>query len=257
MQLSRMDDIAGCRLIFQDIPSLEKFRTKFLSAGFKHRTKNSVDKYDYIKHPKTTGYRGIHDVYEYNPKSKQGKPYAGLLMELQYRTQAQHAWATAVEVVSRLTENQPKFDRGDERYKEFFRLASEIIARTRENSHSVYMWLSNEELVDRFLALDSDINVIRMLKGLHTTIYDERTHGGNMILQFSQGTSLKIHEIRKDKDATAEYFRLEKENPADDIVLVNADTFEEIKSAYRNYFSDPADFLDHISRGCLALGGKE
>jgi putative GTP pyrophosphokinase len=256
MQLARMDDIAGCRLIFQDISSLEEFRTKALKAGFKHRIKNSIDKYDYIKHPKTTGYRGIHDVYEYNPKSKPGKPYAGLMMELQYRTQAQHAWATAVEVVSRLTENQPKFDRGDERYKEFFRLASEIIARTRENSHSVHMFLSNEELVDRFLALDSDINVIRMLKGLHT-IYDDRKHGGNMILQFSQGTSLKIHEIRDDEDATAEYFRLEKENPNDDIVLVNADTFDEIKSAYRNYFSDPADFLDYISKGLLALGGQE
>jgi putative GTP pyrophosphokinase len=128
MQLARMDDVAGCRLIFRDLSSLEKFRTKILKAGFKHRVKNTVDKYDYIKKPKLSGYRGVHDVYEYNPKSKQGKPFAGLLMELQYRTQAQHAWATAVEVVSRITEHQPKFDRGDERYSEFFRLASEIIA---------------------------------------------------------------------------------------------------------------------------------
>ena len=55
-------------------------------------------------------------------------------MELQYRTQAQHAWATALEVVSRVTENQPKFDRGDERYMEFFRLASEIIARAHDHT---------------------------------------------------------------------------------------------------------------------------
>lgn len=102
MQLARMDDVAGCRLIFPDISSLEKFRAKFLKAGFKHSRRNAVDKYDYIKRPKGSGYGGVHDIYEYNPKSKQGKPYAGLLMELQYRTQAQHAWATAVEVVSRL-----------------------------------------------------------------------------------------------------------------------------------------------------------
>jgi hypothetical protein len=76
-----------------------------------------------------------------------------------------------------------------------------------------------------------------------------------MILQFSQG-GLQIHEVGDDKDATAEYFRLEKENPNDDIVLVNADTFEEIRSAYRNYFSDPAEFLDYINKGCLALGSK-
>ncbi len=254
MQLARMDDVAGCRLIFPDMPSLERFRSKLLKAGFKHRVKNTIDKYDYIKNPKSSGYRGIHDVYEYNPKSKQGKPFAGLLMELQYRTQAQHAWATAVEVVSRITENQPKFDRGDERYKEFFRLASEIIARVHERSHSVYKDLPDKELVDRLLAVDSEINIIRMLRGLHV-IYDERKYGGNMILQFSP-RGLTIHEVGSDQDATTEYFRLEKENPNDDIVLVNADTFDEIRSAYRNYFSDPSEFLDYLNKGCLALGGK-
>ena len=145
MQLSRMDDVAGCRLIFPDIATLEKFRAKLLKARFRHKTRNSVDKYDYIKSPKSSGYRGIHDIYEYNPTSRQGQPFAGLLMELQYRTQAQHAWATTVELVSRITENQPKFDRGDERYIEFFRLASEIIARAHENSHSVHKELSDAD----------------------------------------------------------------------------------------------------------------
>jgi hypothetical protein len=254
MELARMDDVAGCRLIFPNIPSLEKFRAKLLKAGFKHRVRNSVDKYDYIKRPRASGYRGIHDIYEYNPKSKQGKPFAGLLIELQYRTQAQHAWATTVEVVSRITENQPKFNRGDERYKEFFKLASEIIARAQENSRSVYKDILDAEIVERFLALDADINLIRMLKGLHT-IYDQRNYSGNMILQFSKN-GLNIHEVGSDKDAIAEYFRLEKENPNDDIVLVNADTFDEIRSAYRNYFSDPREFLDYVNRGCVALAGK-
>jgi putative GTP pyrophosphokinase len=230
------------------------FRGKFLKAKFKHKARNGVDKYNYIKHPKSSGYRGIHDIYEYNPKSKQGKPFAGLLMELQYRTQAQHAWATAVELVSRVTENQPKFDRGDERYKEFFRLASEIIARSHEESRSVYKDVSDAELIARFFALDSEINIIRMLKGLHT-IYDGRKYSGNLILQFSKDR-LQIHEVGMDDDATKEYFRLEKESPEDDIVLVNADTFDEIKSAYRNYFSDPSEFLDYLNKGCIALGGK-
>jgi putative GTP pyrophosphokinase len=255
MQLARMDDVAGCRLIFPDIPSLDKFRARFLKAGFNHNRRNAVDKYDYIKRPKGSGYRGVHDIYEYNPKSKQGKPYAGLLMELQYRTQAQHAWATAVEVVSRVTENQPKFDLGDERYKEFFKLTSEIIARVHERSYSIYKDIPDAELMDRFFAIDAEINMIRILKGLHT-IYVGQRAGGNMILQFSQDGLLNIHEVGNDKDATDEYFRLEKENPNDDIVLVNADTFEEIRSAYRNYFSDPWEFLELINKGCIALGNK-
>jgi putative GTP pyrophosphokinase len=256
MQLAHMDDVAGCRLIFPDIPSLENFRKQFLKAGFKHKRRSAVDKYDYIKRPKQSGYRGIHDIYEYNAKSKQGKPYAGLLIELQYRTQAQHAWATAVEVVSRITENQPKFDRGDERYKGFFRLTSEIIARSHENLHATFDELSNADLIERFVKLDEEINVIRMLLGLHT-IYEQREAGGNIILQFSQSGILTIHAVGDDKDATKEYFRLEKDNPQDDIVLVNADTFAEIRSAYRNYFSDPWEFLQIVDKGCIALGGRE
>jgi GTP pyrophosphokinase len=108
--------------------------------------------------------------------------------------------------------------------------------------------------VDRLLAVEAEINVVRMLKGLHV-IYDERKYGGNMILQFSQ-RGLTIHDVGSDQDATTEYFRLEKENPDDDIVLVNADTFDEIRSAYRNYFSDPSEFLDYLTKGCQALGGR-
>lgn len=59
-----MDDVAGCRLIFPSIKSLYAFREEFLNARFNHHRRNDVDKYDYIKQPKDTGYRGVHDVYE-------------------------------------------------------------------------------------------------------------------------------------------------------------------------------------------------
>ncbi|MDX5299682.1 MAG: RelA/SpoT domain-containing protein, partial [Gammaproteobacteria bacterium] len=90
----------------------------FLKARFKHKRKNNIDKYDYIKRPKSTGYRGIHDVYSYDVNSKNGDKYRGLLIEIQYRTLVQHAWATAVEVIGFITENQPKFQQGDQRYLE-------------------------------------------------------------------------------------------------------------------------------------------
>jgi putative GTP pyrophosphokinase len=230
-------------------------RNGILKAKFKHKGKNDVGKYDYIKKPKSSGYRGIHDVYEYNPKSKLGRTNAGLLIELQYRTLPQHAWATAVEVVSRITENQPKFDRGDERYKEFFRLSSEIIACAHEGLRSSYGGKTDAELLAAFKAVDNDIHIVRMLRELHT-IYEVRQKGGNIILQFSPDGRLAIHELGDDKDVTAEYFRLEKANPGDDIVLVNTDTFAEIRSAYRNYFSDPSEFLRYLDEGCLVLGGE-
>ena len=92
-----------------------------------------------------------------------------------------------------------------------------------------------------------------MLHSLHT-IY-EGADGGNLILQFSQGGNLLIHQVA-DQEATEAYFRLEKDNPSDDIVLVSADTFDEIRSAYRNYFSDPRDFLNYLHEASQDLGGK-
>jgi putative GTP pyrophosphokinase len=160
MQLARMDDVAGCRLIFPSIAALNKVREGMHDAQFKHKRKNAFDKYDYIKGPKITGYRGIHDIYEYVSQSKEGKPFSGLLIELQYRTYYQHAWATAVEVVTRVTENQPKFDRGDERYKEFFRLASEMIARIFEDTTSCYPAISDQELVRSFREINSEIHLL-------------------------------------------------------------------------------------------------
>ena len=114
MELARMDDIAGCRLIFPNIEELTSFRESLHSARFKHRRRNNDDKYDYIKSPKPTGYRGIHDIYEYDVNSKTGEASKGLFVEIQYRTAVQHAWATAVEVIGFITESQPKFQKGDQ-----------------------------------------------------------------------------------------------------------------------------------------------
>ena len=49
-----------------------------------------------------------------------------------YRTLVQHAWATAVEVIGFITESQPKFEKGDDRYHEAMAYASEILARAHE-----------------------------------------------------------------------------------------------------------------------------
>jgi hypothetical protein len=53
MQLSRMDDVAGCRLIFRNIKELYGFRAQFHKARFKHKRRNDLNKYDYIKRQKT------------------------------------------------------------------------------------------------------------------------------------------------------------------------------------------------------------
>ncbi len=156
MRLSRMDDSAGCRLIFRNVRDLNAFRADFDRAKFNHRRRNAPGKYDYIAHPKPTGYRGIHDIYEYDVKSEVGRRLAGLYVEIQYRSLVQHVWATAVEVIGFITKSQPKFREGDQPYERAMALASEMLARAFEGSEGRSPELGDRELLREFVALDHE-----------------------------------------------------------------------------------------------------
>lgn len=252
MQLARMDDVAGFRLIFKDLNELNDFRSAFHRAHFNHKRRNDLDKYDYIKQPKGTGYRGIHDVYEYDVNSAIGKNLAGLNVEIQYRTLVQHAWATAVEVIGFITESQPKFQKGDNRYERAMAFASEILARVHESLKGPFPDIPDGDLVSQFLALDKELGLLMTLRGLNAANRDV-SNRRNTILIFSISGELEIRTFRDAPDALRALFELERSMPERDIVLVRADTSEEVRLAFRNYFSDASDFIRLLEEGCAKL----
>lgn len=256
MQLSRMDDVAGCRLIFRSIRELQEFRATFHKAKFKHKLRNDPDKYNYIKVPKSTGYRGIHDVYEYDVNSDAGKSLAGLYIEIQYRTLVQHAWATAVEVIGFITQSQPKFQRGDTRYERAMALASELLARAHEQETGPFPSMPDQQVLDDFLSLDNDLHLMQTLRGLNSVkggITDKR----NSILIFSKEGELEVRNFREATDALRALFELEKDMPDRDIVLVRADSSEEVRLAFRNYFTDASEFVRLVDSACTKLSGRK
>ncbi|HAD81517.1 MAG: (p)ppGpp synthetase [Candidatus Edwardsbacteria bacterium RIFOXYD12_FULL_50_11] len=255
MQLARMDDVAGCRLIFRSIKDLKAFRLKFHKARFNHKLRNEPDKYDYIKRPKETGYRGIHDVYEYDVNSEAGKALAGLYIEIQYRTLVQHAWATAVEVIGFITKSQPKFQRGDTRYERAMALASELLARAHEQQTASFPNASDREILDEFLLLDAELHLMQTLRGLNRAKSDV-TDKRNSILIFSKVGELEVRSFRDATDALSALFQLEKQMPDRDIVLVRADTSEDVRLAFRNYFTDAREFVRLVDVACTKLSGK-
>lgn len=253
MKLARMDDVAGCRLIFQNLEDLYDFRSSFHKARFKHKRRNDEEKYHYINNPKDTGYRGIHDVYEYDVNSLAGQNLAGLYIEIQYRTLVQHAWATAIEVIGFITESQPKFKQGDRRYEQAMALASEILARAHEDLKGPFPNLSDRELLEDFLVLDKELSLLQTLRGLNEAkgeISDKR----NTILIFSESGELEVKSYRDAPDALRALFELEKQMPTKDIVLVRADSSEEVRLAFRNYFSDAREFIRLLDDACDKLG---
>lgn len=256
MQLARMDDVAGCRIIFKNLKELHRFRKEFHSARFNHKMRNDTSKYDYISHPKKTGYRGIHDVYEYDVNSESGKSLKGLYIEIQYRTLVQHAWATAVEVIGFITESQPKFEKGDNRYHRAMAYASEILARAHENLTGPFPELSDREVLENFLELNDELGLMQTLRGLHEAKSDI-SNKKNSILIFSPNGELTVRSYRDATDALRELFELEKEMPQNDIVLVRADSSEEVRTAFRNYFTDAREFVRLMDIGCEKLSGHQ
>lgn len=256
MQLGRMDDVAGCRLIFPTIDELRDFRASIHGANFNHKLRNHPDKYDYIANPKPSGYRGIHDIYDYDVKSETGKDFKGLLIELQYRTMYQHAWATSVEVVGHITEHQPKFERGDNRYQEIFCLASEIISRTFEGMPSCLPHMHGTEVVQRFVELDGQLRLMQMLRGLNAA--DRQiTDNKNMILIIGQEPDeLEILTFPDATVALRALFELERQNPGKDMVLVKGDRPEDVREAFKNYFSDAREFIHFVEEGCQRMAGR-
>ena len=67
--------LAGCRLIFESIERITRVSRDISQKALdsNHKLKNEPDKYVYLVHPKDSGYRGIHDVYEYDVNSIAGR----------------------------------------------------------------------------------------------------------------------------------------------------------------------------------------
>lgn len=254
MMLHRMDDVAGCRLIFPDIDELYKFRRKFHAAKFRHSLINDAEKYDYIKRPKADGYRGIHDVYRYDVNSIHGADLKGLQIELQYRTIYQHAWATCVEVVGLVTKSNPKFKKGDKRYEEAMALASEIISRAWEDRPGPYPFLSNQDLIRSFIEIDRQLGMLSMLRKLNSSASTIKGKSHNIILIFSEEGPLEIRTFRDATLALQALFTLEYDsnNANRDIVLVRGNRHD-VRTAFKNYFSDATDFITYMDSAIKVL----
>jgi hypothetical protein len=98
------------------------------------------------------------------------------------------------------------------------------------------------------------MSTLRGLNSAKSSISDKR----NTILIFSKDGNLEIKSYRGATEALKKLFILEKELPEQDIVLVRADTTENVRLAYRNYFKDAREFVRLIDSACSSLGkGKQ
>jgi hypothetical protein len=240
---STMHDLGGCRLIFPNVQALQDFRnyleTKTRAA---HRLQHHRDKYDYIATPKETGYRGVHYVYGYEPSSVSNESLKGLKIEVQLRTDVQHAWATSVEIADLVLGARTKFEDGSGLYGEFFRAASELLARRHEGMTSCLPELSDRELLEAFNEEERKHSLLDRLDRLREQ-GDLSKFKEHTVLAFQTDGTLEIFGYTKGIRAVEKERELLDNPNCAHVVYVRASTPSAIKNSYRNYLTNPTDFV--------------
>ena len=259
MALSRMHDIAGCRLIFGSVEQLNSFRAGVLTSRAGHELIGDRNRYDYIMTPKPSGYRGVHDVYKYNVNSYSGTPWNGLRIELQYRSIVQHAWATAVEISDIVNSTRLKFSDANRDISRLFLLTSEILSRALEGVPGYCADMSLNELVEEYHHLENEVHAVARLRNLTSSQFRSlaRTAKLFILINFVDGPRSGEFEAERffdNRTAAERYSILEAELEGQaDVVLVGASEQDAVKLAYTNYFGDASLFITRLDRALESL----
>jgi len=249
MNLYRMQDLGGCRVIVDTIEQVYDTLNKYKNSRIRHVLKREND---YIVTPKESGYRSYHIVYQFHSDTKETYN-KNMLIEVQFRTKLQHMWATAVEMMGIYTKSQLKASIGNKDILRFFVLVSSVFS-TMENMPVTPNTTNNlYELIHEIKEIDERHNIVSRLSALsvainHVNKNADLKRNGYYVLQLNYGKKLlKVNSFSKSQVelATNVYNKIESlNNPDLDVVLVSATSFDALKAAYPNYFTDISGFVD-------------
>lgn len=255
MKLSQMQDIGGCRAVVGNVSSVDRLAEISKQSWRKHEF---IEKYDYIRHPKSSGYRSLHLVYRYY--SKKSTAHNGLRIEVQLRSQLQHIWATAVEVLGTFTQQALKSSHGEHDWLRFFSLMGTAIA-IREGTETVPGTPTDEiELKKQLSELMHALKVEERLRAftavfeppldIEQGIKEKRYHYFLLNLNYKdRRISLTAYHRQNLNQASSDYFNAERQaSGSADIVLVSVDSLAALKRAYPNYFLDTNRFLAVVAQ---------
>lgn len=251
MKLSQMQDIGGCRAIVKNVRMVDELVRSYERSDLKH---GRASKDDYIRKPQPSGYRGVHLVYRYF-SDKNKTQYNSLKIEMQFRSQLQHAWATAVETVGTFIGQALKASRGREDWLRFFSLMGSAIA-LREKQPLVPNTPADRNALREELKQHAQLlNVEQVLQGFGFAMQTLTTPSAEMkdahfylVSLDSNEKTVTVEGFKQNEAEAASQRYLEVERnllgkEGNDAVLVSVDSLELLQRAYPNYFLDTNVFI--------------
>lgn len=269
-KLDRIHDIAGTRIIFENIKSLEDYidileNTELVN--FKEKINEDKNRYNYIKNPKSDGYRSIHKVFYYSSNI----PYSTLneksfnlenkKIELQLRTRLQHIWATTVEIYDIINKSNIKtgtHNKLETKEGLFFKKCSLVFEGIESNDVEKIKININEIFRDKDL-----VEIYNRLKGIKNikNIQLPKTLGSDevfiLITDLNKGktTFFTTDPIEKNNKQdtfliNASYRRLEEKNTKGEyiLLLLTLGDIKKLKNVYPNYFLNTNEFISILKK---------
>lgn len=256
MNLAKMQDIAGLRVILPTVQDVYSFHSGLL--GSKRLTHEPIlPPKDYITSPKEDGYRSLHVVYLYNNKNK--PELRNTRVEIQIRTELQHAWATAVETIDIIEKQNLKIGGiSHPEYKEFFQLSSALIANKEKTGlPDKFKEKSIIDLANRAQEIEKRLKIFDKLAGFKVFFIESskedikamKAHYYLIVLSvLEDGWGVQVQAFKESGLETAKTLFHKYENEGKNTVLVSSSGVNSLMKAYPNYFLDSTKFINEMKK---------
>lgn len=263
LRLQQMQDLGGCRAIMTNMEAVKEL-VRIFKEGIEKNPKlpglkrhELVDEKDYIANPKADGYRSIHYVYAYRTNTAHLACFDGHLIEIQIRTQLQHAWATAVEIVDTFTgqslKSALKTQIGDPNWRRFFICMSAELAFRERTTHVPGTTKSRADVRKEIRALSILTDVEAVLEGLGAAVKligdaPDKDAAAYVLELNARDRSVYVSSFshRDLEKAKTHFFEVEKkyaDSPFIQVVQVSVERMEALQTAFPNYYLDTTRFI--------------
>ena len=245
--LQTMYDIAGCRLVVSDLQTLDRAYEELSTLAAFDFPKTS--RHDYLSHPRSSGYRGKHVILRYDDLECGHR----LFVEVQLRTELQHAWGTAVEMHDVAVKTRLKFNEIDNPAGRFFRKAALLIEQIEQRGDVDARAI--RALSEGRLELSAAVGAVDALEAACDAVcflsdgLSECASDYYLVDFVVEEQTLELTRLGS-TDALATYFEAEGADGGGsrDLVLTRGASQERLAKLYPNYFGDVSHFVGLVKR---------
>ncbi len=249
LSLFQVQDIAGCRAIVRSMPELIRLLDIYYEGTYQHEI---VRTDDYISDPKRGGYRSHHAVFKFNGRGG----YEHLdrqRVEMQIRTKLQHFWATAVEAVGLVRNEDLKAGEGDADWLRFFELMSGEFAVEEAQPVPQTVSENHAERRDEIRELNARLGALKHLQTYNDALRQTENFAVNstskyFLIQYDYTKfNVGIRGFSRYPQSYASLIYDEQGGYSEkNTVLVEIDRVSNLRDAYPNYFLDVKAFNERL-----------